>query len=471
MKNSSKKLLSSKNLSIIRKILFLQSEEMRTFLHKKFYVLCFFFAFFTGTVHSQNKYEPSLEMLEVRKDFQDQKFGMFIHWGISSMLADGEWVMQNKNINVKDYKRLLHGFYPSKFNADEWVLAAKNAGMKYIIFITRHHDGFSNWDTKYSDWKITNSPYKTDVLKLLAEACKKHGMKLGLYYSLVDWYRDDYPFATGATGQNVGRDKSKNNYDSYLQFMKNQITELLTNYGDISAIWFDGFWDQVKNGTSAINWKIDEVYSLIHQLQPLCLIGNNHHEKPIPGEDFQMFERDFPGENKAGLSTQKPSDILPIETCETLNGSWGFNIKDNNFKSKKELISLLVGAAGRNANLLLNVGPMPTGEIQPECIDKLKDMGAWLRLNAESIYGTRSGPLTPQVWGVTTQNGKKVFVHFLSNPKDPLVFIPGSYKVGSARFLISGTPFPATYQTQGVLLNCSNIPQIDDDIVITLEKN
>ncbi len=259
----------------------------------------FIFIFLSCCVLSTNvyaqPYQPSKENIEARHQFQDKKFGMFIHWGLSSILGNGEWVMNNRGISKKNYTRLLPVFNPIHFDAAKWVSAAKNAGMKYIVFITRHHDGFSLWDTKYSDWKITNTPYGKDVLKMLSDECRKQGMKLGLYYSLVDWYRDDYPYETGRTGKASGR-TAKSNYASYLQFMKNQLTELLTNYGDIMSIWLDGHWDQTNPEGSAdmsarIDWKYNELYSLIHQLQPNCLIGNNHHLDPMPGEDFQMFEK------------------------------------------------------------------------------------------------------------------------------------------------------------------------------------
>ncbi|RYG40821.1 MAG: alpha-L-fucosidase, partial [Chitinophagaceae bacterium] len=282
------------------------------------------------------EYTPTPENLAARQQFRDNRYGMFIHWGLSSILADGEWVMNNRNIKVVDYKRLLRAFNPVDFDAAKWVSAAKNAGMKYIVFITRHHDGFSNWDTKQSDWKITNTPYGKDVLKMLAEECNRQGIQLGLYYSTLDWSRDDYPYQTGRTGKGAGR-TGPGNYESYLQFMKNQLTELLTNYGKIMSIWFDGHWDQTNpegdaDRTSRINWKYEEIYGLIHRLQPQCLIGNNHHLSPIPGEDFQMFERDLPGENKSGLSFQQAS-TLPLETCETINGSWGYNITDHRYKT------------------------------------------------------------------------------------------------------------------------------------------
>lgn len=390
---------------------------------------CLLAFFYSNFLLAQSNYQPAESNITARSDYQDMKYGMFIHWGLSSVLGDGEWVMNNRNIKKEDYTRLLRAFDPVDFDAAKWVSSAKNAGMKYIVFITRHHDGFSNWDTKYSDWKITNTPYGKDVLKQLSEECKKQGIKLGLYYSLLDWYRDDYPYETGRTGHGTGR-KGKGDYASYLQFMKNQLTELLTNYGDIMSIWFDGHWDQTNeegahDRTSRIDWKYDEIYGLIHQLQPQCMIGNNHHLTPFAGEDFQMFERDLPGENKSGLSFQKASAQLPLETCETINGAWGYNITDRHYKTVKQVIQLQVGAAGRNANLLLNVGPMPSGVIQPEFVDTLATAGKWFQQYGESIYGTRGNVVPPQPWGVITRKDNTVYVHVLKQVNEPYIFIPG----------------------------------------------
>ncbi len=378
---------------------------------------------------AQTFYTPAAENVAARAVFQDNKYGMFIHWGLSSVMGHGEWVMQNRKIKKEDYQRYLRVFNPVDFDAEEWVLAAKNAGMKYIVFITRHHDGFSNWDTKYSDWKITNTPYGKDALKQLAKACQQNDMKLGLYYSTLDWYRNDYPYETGRTGQYSGRTE-KSNYAEYLQFMKNQLTELLTYYGPVMSIWFDGHWDQTNpeghyDRSSRIDWKYNEIYSLIHQLQPACLIGNNHHLDPIPGEDFQMFERDLPGENKSGLSFQQPSDAMPLETCETMNDSWGYNVTDRNYKTVKQVIQLLVNAAGRNANLLLNVGPMPNGEIQKEFTDTLLAAGKWLQQYGAAIYNTRGKIMPPQPWGVATRNGKQVYLHLLQLPQNDFILLPG----------------------------------------------
>ncbi|NVJ63722.1 MAG: alpha-L-fucosidase [Flavobacteriaceae bacterium] len=426
------------------------------------------------TARSQEQYTPTKAILESREQFQNDKFGMFIHWGLSSMFGDGEWVMQVQGISKKDYQAYLPAFHPSQFNAEEWVLAAKGAGMNYIIFITRHHDGFSNWDTAYSDWKITNTPYGKDVLKQLAEACKKHDMKLGLYYSTLDWVREDYPWRSGRTGQKTGR-TGQGDYASYLQFMKNQLTELLTNYGDIYAIWFDGHWDQTnpeghEDRSSRIDWKYDEIYGLIHKLQPSTLVGNNHHLDPIAGEDFQMFERDLPGENHSGFNFQKVTDKLPLESCETMNGSWGYNISDHKFKSKRELLHLLIGAAGRNSNLLLNVGPKPSGVIPQESLDGLKQMGEWTSINGASIYGTRGGPLSPQVWGVSTQNDTHVFVHILNHPKDQSIFIPGSY-AKKAVLLDSGKKLKIRWESKGIHVMSESIPYDEDPQVLVLDKN
>ena len=264
---------------------------------------------------------------------------------------------------------------------------------------------------------------------MLAAACRKHNMPLGLYYSTLDWFRDDYPRETGRTGQHSGR-TGKSDYASYLQFMKNQLTELLTNYGPIMSIWLDGHWDQTNpegaaDRSSRIDWKYEELYGLVHRLQPTCLIGNNHHLDPIPGEDFQMFEKDLPGENLSGLSFQQPADSLPLETCETMNDSWGYNITDHHFKTTRQLVHLLVHAASRNANLLLNVGPMPNGQLQAAFRDTLRAVGEWMQQYGRSVYGTRGKLVPPQPWGVVTRNDKEVFIHLLKRPAESFIFIPG----------------------------------------------
>ncbi len=349
------------------------------------------------------------------KWFEDARFGMFVHFGPYSVLGAGEWVMNTRPVKGKDYMRLQTLFNPQAFDAKEWVRIAKDAGMKYITFTSRHHDGFSNWDTKQSDWNIMNTPYGKDLVKQLSDECQKQDMKLVLYYSLLDWMRTDYQYETGRTGKAAGR-TGKSDWLSYINFMKAQLTELLTNY-EIAGIWFDGHWDQTEDEnrtdhTTHVDWHYPEIYKLIHTLRPGCLVANNHHLPPFAGEDYQIFERDVPGENKSGYSGQEVSR-LPLETCETINGAWGFNITDDNFKSTKELLHLLIRTAGTGANLLLNVGPMPDGQIQPECVQRLQEMGKWMDKYGYTIYGTEQGFVKPQTWGAVTKKDKTYYIHIL----------------------------------------------------------
>ncbi|WP_231458726.1 alpha-L-fucosidase [Pedobacter sp. Leaf132] len=429
-----------------------------------------------GFYLSAQEYVPSQANLKQRAWFADAKFGLFIHWGPFSIPGSGEWVMNDRKLNVHNYSNLKDFFNPIDFDAATYVSMAKNAGMKYITLITRHHDGFSMWDTKYSDFNIMNTPYKKDIVKMFAEECHKQGIKLYLYYSLLDWRRDDYPYETGRTGQHSGR-KAKSDYPSYLTFMKNQLTELLTNYGEIGGIWFDGHWDQTQpegsaDRSSRLDWKYDEIYSLIHKLQPQCMIGNNHHLTPFPGEDFQMFERDLPGENSSGLSFQKASDKLPIETCETISNSWGYNLSDTSYKTKKQLVNMLVKASSLGANLLLNIGPMPSGKVQPEFQDRLKSMGEWLKIYGESIYGTKAGFIKPQSWGSVTQADDKIFVHILDNKNKAVTLNQFPFKKIKKAYLLkdkSSVKFTSKKDIIEITTGFSN-NEIDNVVVLEVSK-
>ena len=200
----------------------------------------------TLSVAAQNTYTPSAGNIKAREWFQDAKFGLFVHWGPFSIPGDGEWVMNNRNITVKNYSRLMDFFNPIDFNAQQWVQMVKDAGMKYITLITRHHDGFSMWDSKSSSFNIMNSPYKKDIVKMLADECHKQNIQLFLYYSLLDWRREDYAWKTGNTGKGTGR-TTQGKWEDYVQFMKDQLGVLLTNYGSIVGIWFDGYWVYIDN--------------------------------------------------------------------------------------------------------------------------------------------------------------------------------------------------------------------------------
>lgn len=415
----------------------------------------------TASANTNQTYTPSADNIAARKHFQDSKFGIFLHWGLYAMLATGEWTMTNNNLNYKEYAKLAGGFYPSRFSAKEWVSQIKASGAKYICFTTRHHEGFSMFKTKYSDYNVVDaSPFKRDIVKELADECHRQGIDIHFYYSHIDWQREDAPL--GRTGLGTGRPVEKQNWDSYYTFMNNQLTELLTNYGKVGAIWFDGWWDQDIN--PSFDWRLPEQYALIHRLQPACLIGNNHHQTPFEGEDFQMFERDLPGENTAGLSGQSISQ-LPLETCETMNGMWGYKITDQNYKSTKTLIHYLVKAAGRNANLLMNIGPQPDGCLPAVAVQRLKEMGDWMKTYGETIYGTRGGRVTPRDWGVTTEKDNKIFVHIL-NLKDRSLFLPITDK--NAKRAVDYVSRKAVKMQKcqgGVLITLDSVPTDVDKVV------
>ena len=439
---------------------------------KKLLIAITIILFFQNT-HCQEGYIPSDENLEARAWFKDARFGLFIHWGVYSVLGDGEWVMNNQNISIEEYEKLPSFFNPVYFDAEEWVLMAKDAGMKYITITSRHHDGFSMFDSKASDYNIVEkTPYGKDVLKMLAEACKKHDMKLFFYYSQLDWYRDDY-YPRGRTGNGISG-RGQGEWSDYISFMKAQLTELLTNYGEIGGIWFDGEWDQFKwdgkrFGEPMADFKLAEVYSLIHKLQPQALIGSNHHLAPNPGEDFQMFEKDLPGRSTKSFATSA-DDIgnLPLEVCETINGSWGFNLKDRKHKSKKELVQYLIKAAGYDSNLLLNVGPMPNGKIQEEHIKSLKEIGDWIKVNGETIYGTIRGPIDPTDEIASTQKDNTIYIHLLDNRKT--YFIEGyNPKIKKISYYHSNKKVKYQKTKSGLIINVDDNELDEIDTIIELE--
>jgi alpha-L-fucosidase len=414
-----------------------------------------------SSVAVAQNYQPSESNLKARRWFQDAKFGMFIHWGVYSVPGRGEWVMENEKIPIVDYEKFAPQFNPTKFSAADIVALAKSAGMKYITITSKHHDGFAMFATKQNQWNIVDStPYGRDPLKQLAEECRKQGIKLFFYHSQLDWHNPDY-LPLGRTGHSAGR-SGAGDFNKYLEFMDAQLTELLTNYGDVAGIWFDGMWDKPD-----ADWQLQRTYSLIHKLQPAALIGSNHHHAPFDGEDFQMFEKDLPGANTAGFNQTSISQ-LPLETCETVNGAWGYNKTDKNFKSVPALIHYLVRAAGSNANFLLNIGPMPTGQVQPEFVERLRAMGQWLEKNGDTVYGTRGGPITPRSWGVSTQKGNEIFLHVL-DWSDEYLALPEVPGIKAAHLFGSNTPLELKPLNGGLLLHLPKENSDPMDTIVVLE--
>lgn len=422
-------------------------------------------AMLTFLTVSAQSYQPTDDNLQARQAFQDAKFGIFIHWGVYSMLGDGEWVQHSKRINRDEYALLPAGFYPSRFDARQWVRAFKEAGAGYVTITSRHHDGFSMFRTDATDFDIVDAtPFRRDIIGELAEACAEEGIKLHFYYSHMDWHRTDYPL--GSASKDLPHDEASTDWPQYYRFMNRQLTELLTQYGPVGAIWFDGEWDH----KSGFDWQLPEQYALIHQLQPACLIGNNHHHAVAPGEDIQIFEQDLPGENTAGFSGEQDiSRQNPLETCLTMNNTWGYSITDKNYKSADELIRKLVRSAGMNANLLLNIGPRPDGQLPVEAVERLKAIGEWTKRYGESIFHTRGGLLPLQPWGVTTQRGKTHYLHILHTDTREIVLPLPKRSVKSITYFDSKAPVTFTGNKTQTTLSVSADNSIDTIVVIELK--
>ena len=409
------------------------------------------------------QYVASPEVERSQREFAADRFGIFIHWGIYSMFGQGEWYLNYGPLH-EEYAKAARGFYPADFDAGKWADAIKGSGAKYVCFTTRHHDGFSMWDTDESDYNIVKStPFKRDVLKELSDSLSSRELKLHLYYSHIDWGRDDYP--RGRTGKTTGVDSLHYDWPNYYGFMNRQLKELLTRYGKIRAIWFDGWWDHDED-TIPFNWQLPEQYALVHSLQPGVMVANNHHQDTFEGEDIQIFERDVPGENHAGYSEQAIS-TLPLETCQTMNGIWGYRVCDQNYKSTAELVRLLVKTAGMNANLLLNIGPQPNGELPATALERLREMGQWLEIYGETIYGTQGNEFGPQPWGTSTRKPGRRFVHIITAEGKKDFIVPVSGKVTAAKVFGTGEKVKFTHSKdrKSVSLSLPSVPDSYDFIV------
>ncbi|MBA3973638.1 MAG: hypothetical protein C0504_05380 [Candidatus Solibacter sp.] len=365
--------------------------------------------------------DPPAERL---KRFNDAKFGMFIHWGPYSLASvEASWpIMGGKKwgISEADYRKLPESFNPVKFDARAWVKLAKQAGQRYIVFTSKHHDGFCMFDSAYTNYKITRTPYGKDIAAQLAEAAKAEGIPLGFYYSPPDLNHAGFRDTSVDSNQNWRGEPWRAEWSTYLDYMEMQLRELLTGYGDLFVIWFDGLDNQRK-------YDGRRFHKMIHEIQPMALINNRigltgdyvtpeqRLPKAIPMKGATVGNVD---PNDAGLSQTppKPEDFQPWETCMTINETWGYNKNDTRYKSTTELIRALVDAASKGGNFLLNVGPTPEGEIQPEFVERLKAMGEWLSRNGEAIYGTTYGPLQQMAGVRTTAKGKTVYVHVYGWP-------------------------------------------------------
>jgi len=377
-------------------------------------------SFFTLNISAQQT-NPDSELI---KNFQDMKFGMFIHWGPVTLRGTEIGWSRGRQVEMEDYDNLYKEFNPVLFDADKWVKTLKDAGMKYLVFTTRHHDGFSMWDTKYSDYNIMNTPYKKDVLMALKNACDKYGIMFGTYYSICDWRHPNYPLS-----RIKGVEKPDADMDKFYTFLKNQTKELIETY-DTKILWFDGEWEKPWTHEYGLDF-----YKYLKGLNENVLI-NNRVDKGRKGMEGVTISNDFAGDYATPEQRVGAFDIdNPWESCITICKQWAWKPNDK-MKSLDQCIQTLLKTVGGGGNLLFNVGPMLDGRMEQRQIDQLKAMGDWLKKYGESVYETTGGPYKPTEWISSTRKGDKIYLHlFKLNENELKIPLPGNAKVKNCSIL------------------------------------
>jgi alpha-L-fucosidase len=364
------------------------------------------------------------------KWWSEARFGLFLHWGLYAIPAGtwggkmiyGEWIRNNAQIPIAVYDKFIGQFNPVKFDAETWVRMAKDAGMKYIVITSKHHDGFCLFDSKYTDFDVMSTPFKRDILKELSEACRKQGMTFCFYHSIMDWHHPDY---LPRRDWEKDRPAAGANFDRYVQYMKNELKELLTNYGPIGVLWFDGEWENTWNEKYG-----REIYDYVRSLQPNIIINNR---VGASRSGMAGFSADNQSAGDFGTPEQQiPATGLPgvyWETCMTMNNNWGYNSHDANWKSARTLIRMLADIASKGGNFLLNIGPTTEGVFPTESIERLRDIGTWMKVNGEAVYGTHPSPFKSLAWGRCTQKpipgGTRLYLHVFDGPADGQLVVPG----------------------------------------------
>lgn len=405
----------------------------------------------TQTTQAQLPKETELQKAQRMQWWTDARFGMFIHWGLYSLPARHEWVKNREQLTNEDYQKYFDHFDPDLYDPKEWAKKAKEAGMKYVVLTSKHHEGFCLWDSKYTDYKVTNTPYGKDIIKEYVEAFRAEGLKVGFYYSLIDWHHPDFTIDSRHPQRpdsdkdyaklNKGKDMSK-----YRQYMKNQVTELLTNYGEISIIWFD-FSYPGANGKGRDDWDSEGLLKLARSLQPGIIVDDRLDLKDVEGGwDFTT-----PEQYKVDKWPEYNGKRVFWETCQTFSGSWGYYRDEYTWKSSAQLIELLSESVSKGGNLLLNVGPTARGVFDQRAQDRLEAIGKWMRFNDRSIYGCTEAPSEFQVPAntVLTYNPttNRLYVHLLAYPMGKLTVAFGD-KIDYVQFLHDASEVKYSYNKE-----------------------
>lgn len=378
--------------------------------------------------------------------FLKERFGMFIHWGLYAIPARGEWVRNAEKISNEDYQAYFDEFNPERYDPRAWAKAAKAAGMKYAVLTAKHHDGFCLFDSKLTDYKSTNTKSGRDLVREFLEAFREEGLKVGLYYSLIDWYHPDYP----AFGDPIHPMRDNEEYERdpalfgrYLDYMHGQVRELLTDYGKLDIMWFDFSYGEMKGE----KWRATELMEMIRSLQPHIIVDNRLEASGEEGgsiytKDPTIYSGDFASPEQivppSGV-TDEEGNSIPWEACITLNNNWGYGATDFTYKTARTVIRKLVECVSKNGNLLLNVGPDAQGEIPVESLQILEEVGQWMRRNGDSIYGCRQADFPKPDWGRYTQKGNKLYAHLFEESIGPVNLAGLAGRILRARLLADGS--------------------------------
>jgi len=421
------------------------------------------------------------ERAERTRAFLADRFGMFIHWGLYAIPARGEWVRNTERISNEDYQKYFDEFDPVHYDPGRWAALAKKAGMKYAVMTTKHHDGFCLFDSQFTQYKATNTPAKRDLIREYVDAFRAEGIKIGFYYSLIDWRHPDYPKFSDRhhpMRENEAYKDEQINFANYVEYLRNQVRELCTSYGKIDVMWFDFSYDEMKGE----KWEATKLIEMIRELQPGIIIDNRLSgsgesgagkmaEPPVYAGDFESPEQIIP----TGGVTDALGRPVPWEACITLNDHWGYHAGNKNYKTAQNVVRMLIECVSKGGNLLLNVGPNAKGEIPKESIAVLEQVGGWMHDNSASIYhcGPASGQLKPE-WGRYTQRGRSLYAHIFERGVAAVRFNGLEGKIKKARLLMDGSELHLTrpwmakdkYQDDAFIeLGTANLPDAFSTVV------